>query len=223
MGVLGHKKINMKTVYTLNINNYRPELCKLTIPTIQAYAKKINANFEIITERQYPEWPITYEKIQIYELGHNNEWNIFIDADTIIAPELDDMTKIIKTDHIGVHMAYDADKTLPIDHYFIQDKRNIGIVTNFVISHHDCHRIWTPFDESRENALRRLKQVKAWPHIIDELCMSRNLARYGLHFTGIIPFSYDRFIHLSATVEDKNTINKAKDFLVLHANNNEPK
>jgi hypothetical protein len=203
----------MNTVFTLNINNYLPELCKITIPTIQAYAKKIGFEFSIITERKYHEWPITYEKIQIYELGHHNEWNMFIDADTIILDNMPNLIELIKPDHIGVHNAYDANKVIPLDYYLINDGRNVGLSTNFLITHKSCHTLWTPLTENRESALKRLDAVGASHHIIDEFCVSRNLARYKIKFTGIIPFSYDRFIHLSATCENKETIERARRFI----------
>jgi indolepyruvate ferredoxin oxidoreductase beta subunit len=72
-----------KAVWVLYINNYFPELCKYTLPTIKLYAQKIGADFNLITTRKYLEFPITYEKIQIYELGNNYDWNILIDADKI--------------------------------------------------------------------------------------------------------------------------------------------
>ena len=71
-----------KTVYLLNIGDYEPEITSLTYPYISRYASKIGAAVHLITERKFPEWPITYEKLQIYELGrqHGNDWNIYIDS-----------------------------------------------------------------------------------------------------------------------------------------------
>jgi hypothetical protein len=203
----------MNTIYTLNINNYLPDLCKITIPTIRAYAEKIGFKFVIINERQYSEWPITYEKTQIYELGQYNIWNMFIDADTIIADNMPNLVEMLKIDHVGVHNAYDANKTLPLDHYFLQDGRNVGLSTNFLITHQSCHNLWKPFVESRESAIKRLDMVKASHHIIDELCISRNLAKYSYRFTGIIPLCYDRFIHLSATCQNNEIMERARRFI----------
>lgn len=201
-----------KVVYTLNINNYLPELCKITIPTIEAYAEKLEAEFYTITERKYPEWPITYEKMQLFELAKNNEWTIFVDADTVISPELVDFTKKLRPDHVGVHMAYDADAHLPCDYFFAKDGRNVGVVTNFMVVHKTCHKIWTPLDESCEFALKRMKTVSAREHIVDEFCISRNLCRYKFLFTGLTQFGNDQFLHLSATVEDDETLERAKKF-----------
>lgn len=203
----------MKTIYTMVINDYMPELCKITIPTIKNYANNIGAAFVIIEDRKYQNWPITYEKVQIYELGIDNEWNIFIDADTVINKDMPDLTNMLSPDHVGTHMAYNADRELPYDYYFIQDGRNIGLVTNFIITHNMCHQLWRPLDESVTSALNRLDTKKASHHIVDELCISRNLARYGYKMTGIIPYCYGKFLHLSATVEDNNTLIRAKNFI----------
>lgn len=207
---MGHSE---KVIYTLNINNYMPELCKITIPTIQAYADKIGAKLVIITERKFPEWPITYEKMQLFELTKDNEWSFFIDADTVIGPHLKDLTKLIPRYRIGVHMAYDADKHLPGDYYIIRDRRNVGVVTSFMLVHKTMHRIWTPLEENAQNALRRLRTVGALDHIVDEYCVSRNMARYGMSFMGVVPFCERQLLHLSATVEDDNTLTRAKTFL----------
>ncbi len=43
-----------KTIYTVNIGDYAPDICALTYPLIQAYANKIGANFHVIRERKFP-------------------------------------------------------------------------------------------------------------------------------------------------------------------------
>ena len=205
----------IKKLYTMNIDNYLPELCKITMPTIEAYAHKIGAELIIITERQFPDWPITYEKIQLYNLAKDNDWTIFVDADTVIGKDVPDFTELLKYYHIGVYMTYDADITLPSEYFMIEDRRNIGIVTSFMVVHKDCHKIWTPLTESIQSALRRLRCVNARPHIIDEFCISRNLARYKFDFRGLIEIN-DQFLHLSAISEDNNTLKRAKDFACLY-------
>ncbi|HWB97853.1 MAG TPA: hypothetical protein VG672_14160 [Bryobacteraceae bacterium] len=44
-----------KTVYTLNIGDYAPEICALTYPLMEAYARKIGADFHVIRERKFPD------------------------------------------------------------------------------------------------------------------------------------------------------------------------
>ena len=75
-----------KTLFTLNVNKYSPEIVELTYPHLKAYAHKIGAEFVEITERKFKKMPVTYEKLQIFNLGKDNDWNIFIDADAMIQP-----------------------------------------------------------------------------------------------------------------------------------------
>ena len=58
-----------KTVFTLNIDGYAPEVTELTYPLMKHYAAKIGADFHIIKERKFPDWPPVYEKMQIYQLA----------------------------------------------------------------------------------------------------------------------------------------------------------
>ncbi len=55
-----------KTVFTLNIGNYAPEITALTYPLLHYYAERIGAEFRIIKARMFPGWPVQYEKLQIY-------------------------------------------------------------------------------------------------------------------------------------------------------------
>ena len=71
-----------KTLYTLCVNDYEPMIRELTYPLMMAYADKIGAVFEVITERKFPDWPIPVEKLQIGELAamNHDEWSIFFDS-----------------------------------------------------------------------------------------------------------------------------------------------
>ena len=80
-----------KTIFLLNIGKYLPKITKITYPLIEYYADKIGADIVKITKRKYPDFPVTYEKFQIYDLA-SSEWNIYIDSDTCILPEFYDLT-----------------------------------------------------------------------------------------------------------------------------------
>ena len=58
-----------KTIFVLLVGNYLPRLCSLTIPSIERYAKRIGAQFRLISERRWPDWPVNYEKVQIFDFG----------------------------------------------------------------------------------------------------------------------------------------------------------
>lgn len=182
-----------KTIYLLNINNYEPEITRLTYPFIKRYAAKIGAGIHYITERKFPEWPITYEKLQINKLAqeHGNEFTIYIDSDTIIHPECIDYTQYIKKDtviHNGVDMAGVRWK---FDKYFERDARHIGSCNWFTVASDWCVDLWHPIDDlTPEEAMANIFPTVAERnsglidpgHLIDDYALSRNIARFGLKF-----------------------------------------
>ena len=55
-----------KLIHVLNINDFFPELFALTFPTIKSYAERHGFMINLITERKFPDYPINYEKMQVY-------------------------------------------------------------------------------------------------------------------------------------------------------------
>lgn len=171
----------MRKVYTLKVNDYFPELCAITIPWLRAYATRIGAEFVEVTERKFPEFPPTYEKLQLYDLTPENEWSILIDADIIVNPQFPNVLKIVPIDHIGLYMTYPANMLFEADQYFARDGRALGIASNFLVVHNCNHDIWTPLEIPYEEAVTKSKRL----HILDEYCISRNVARFGLKVAGV--------------------------------------
>lgn len=183
-----HKKIK-KTIFTLNVDNYNPEITELTYPLIKLYADKIGADFHIISERKFPELPPVYEKLQIYELGRQmeNDWNIYIDSDTIVHPDLFDITTHLNKDtvlHNGTDM---AGLRWTYDHYFLRDGRNIGSCNWFTVASDWCLDLWAPLDIPFAEALKNIRPIQSelntviiQEHLIDDYALSRNIAKYGL-------------------------------------------
>ena len=64
--VLNNKIMKSNLVLTICLGDYYTNLKKLTHPSIERYAKKINADFQVLTERNFenPKW----EKTQIFNL-----------------------------------------------------------------------------------------------------------------------------------------------------------
>jgi O-methyltransferase len=118
-----------KGIYTLNIANYAPEITALTYPLIERYAEKIGADFYVIDERQYPGWPVVYEKLQIHRLAreHGREWILYFDSDALVHPDLFDVTEHLPKDtvmHNGVDLA--GNRWAQYDRFFRRDGRHIG-------------------------------------------------------------------------------------------------
>jgi len=208
--------VETRTIHVLIVNNYFPELTKLTIPTVELWAKKLNAKLNLITNRKWSDWPLLYEKMQVYYDGQNSDWNILLDADILVHPDTPDpLNSFIHPTQVAAKDSYHADRQFVgngMDQYFFRDGRNIGISTCAVASSRLCHDLWTPLEISREDAEQRVYENRA---IIDEYCVSRNLARFGLKLTAILDpkIHYDKLFHLGAFGRDKNQmLDEAKEW-----------
>jgi hypothetical protein len=170
-----------KVLYTVCVDNYFPELMRYTLPNIQAFADRIGADFHVIKDRKYPEFPPTYEKLQIHELGRANDWNLLVDADAMFHPQSPDPTLIVPPTAVGHNIQIRCTDLYNMDEYFVRDGRFIGVVTNYMCVSNLCHDIWTPLEFSAEEAKKRTRR---W-FTVDEYCASRNMARFGLKSAGI--------------------------------------
>jgi hypothetical protein len=191
------KRIAQKVVITLNIGNYEPAIRALTIPLMQAYARKIRAEFVEITERKHPDWPIVMEKFQVAEIAksYGAEWAIFFDADALINPEFFDVTVHMKKDTVLFNgRDVSGIRSYP-DKYFLRDGRSIGACDWFAISSDWCYEDLYRFPEGRlEDHLANIfpsnQETQSGcfkdHHLIDDYTLSRNIARFGLkHDTAI--------------------------------------
>ncbi len=183
-----------KAIYTLCVDGYDEAITNLTFPLINAYAKKIQADFFIISERKYPDYPAVYEKLQIYNLGKDNDWNIYIDADALIHPDLMDLTSLLHKNTVAHHGSDFASQRWVYDRYFLRDGRHIGSGNWFTIASDWCIDLWHPLDDlSLEQAVRnihptvqeRMSGVIDPSHLLDDYVLSRNIAKYGLKFRTI--------------------------------------
>lgn len=179
-----------KTIFTLNIDNYSPEITARTYPFIEGYARKIGANFHIISKREFPTFPIVYEKLQIYELGRENDWSIYIDSDALVHPDTFDITELLPRDTVMTCNVDFAPIRWRYDNYFKRDGRNIGAGNWFTIASNLCIDLWKPLDdltltEATDNIFPTIAERNAVAdkaHFIDDYVVSRNIAKYGLKF-----------------------------------------
>ncbi len=179
-----------KALYSLNFDNYAPEITALTYPFIERYAKKIGAEFKIITTRAFPTYPLMYEKLQIYELGAGNDWNYYIDSGCLVHPDLFDIAEVLPEDTVLSYNADFAGNRFCYDEYFRRDGRNIGTSNFLMVASHLTHEIWEPLEDiTIEEALKNIKIARgdtpAWRSDgfeIDDYVISRNIAKYGFKF-----------------------------------------
>jgi len=162
-------------------------------PVTQNFCDKIGADFFEIKDRKYPEFAPVYEKLQIFELGQEmkNDWNIFIDADTLVHPDCFDFTTQMKKDTVAHNGKDFAPIRWKMDRYFLRDGRNIGSCNWFAVASDWCIDLWHPLDDiTREEAIaninptaKELGTIIEASHLIDDYTLSRNIAKYGLKHT----------------------------------------
>ena len=186
-----------KLIHVVNINDFFPELFALTYPTIRSYAERNGYMINMITERKFPDYPINYEKMQVYEDGKDAEVNILCDADMLIHPQFPDVTEFLKRDSIAFNDNYNISWKYHVDRirYFMRDGRDVGIATNFVVSSDWTHDVWEPLSLSQKDIEDLAKKEnteskndpsqRGWGHYADEFALSYNMAKYGLKYTGV--------------------------------------
>ena len=187
-----------KVIHVVYIDDYFPELWSMTLPTIRAYADRIGADLNVITQRKFPQWHINYEKAQVYEAGCHADANFLIDADILIHPQFPDFaTGITFPHHIAFNDNYHASTKFAIEDniYFQRDGRDVGIASNAVISFRSTHDVWQPLSITPDQG-KAITKVREGD--IDEYLLSHNMAKYGLKYTGITWEEWQRyfFVHI---------------------------
>lgn len=191
------EKTPKKTIFTLNVDGYAPEITELTYPLIQHYASKIGADVCVINTRKFPGWPVVYEKLQIYELAQQmaNDWNIYIDSDALVHPDMMDVTNHLPKDTVCHNGRDMAGNRWRYDRFFYRDGRHIGSCNWFTIASDWCIDLWHPLDDiTLEQALEHIFPtvrehncgLVPADHLIDDYSLSRNIAKYGLKFTTVM-------------------------------------
>jgi hypothetical protein len=187
-----------KIIHCVYINDYFPELWEMCLPTIKQYAHRTGSELNIITKRKFSDWHINYEKFQVYEDGKYADANFLVDADVLIHPQFPDFaTGITFPHHIAFNDNYHASSKFRVENnlYFQRDGRDVGIASNAVISFKSTHDVWEPLTISPEEG-KNITFVREGD--IDEYCLSHNMAKYGLKYTGITWEEWQRyyFIHI---------------------------
>ena len=174
-----------KHIFVLNIGDYEPEVTKYTYPLIEEYADRIGANLTIITERKFPDYPITFEKFQIYDLA-DSDWNIYIDSDVLIHPEFYDISAAVPRDHILIPYNNIALGRYKMDRHFRRDGRFISPANYMSWVSSDCIDYWKPdLERSVDEIVSSIYRVPrdnffTPPHRIDDYICAHNISKYGL-------------------------------------------
>lgn len=199
---------------TTVVDNYLPELCKVTLPNLERYALNIGADFIKIQDRRYDYHP-AYEKLQVYEISADYDKTILIDADIILHPRLPDLTRQVEMHQVGIWMTYPIiTDTLDLwdiseDVDFQRHGGNFGVVGAMVCCTQWTRDIFKPLDG--EFDIKSIQDSLYRPAIIDEYVMSKNLARYNLKVAPLqVPQNMIYHAEMT-TIGDGNSIKKVEN------------
>jgi hypothetical protein len=207
-----------KTIFLLDIDNFAPEVKKLTLPFIKYYAQRIGAYVHTITERKFKDWPVTYEKLQIYEIAQQmgEGWFLYVDLDTLIHPECPDYTIYLPKGTVSFHAADYSATRFKVNDYVLRDGRYLSPGNWFMIGSDLCLDLWRPLEMTPKEAVsnifptanERLHNITA-EHLVDDYALTQNIARFGLTFKSFQDINKERgfseyFWHqYTMTIEEK--------------------
>lgn len=174
-----------KCVHIVGKPVYNEELCDITVPRIEAYARSIGADINMIgATRVFPDYPLTYERMQIYAAGRGYDWNVCIDADMLIGTGVADVTEVSARDTVGAIMTFTASQFFSVDNrFFLRDARNVGIVQSFLVTSDWTHDLWEPLKGTAGIHLGAVANINQ----VAEYAIAYNLAKYALKFAGALP------------------------------------
>jgi len=187
-----------KCVYVVATPGWQEAMCDLTLPNLKQYADRLRADFRVIKDRKFLEWPVVCEKQQIHELGKDYDWNISVDADMLVHPQIEDFTEWHPETHVGNWWYYDIRDFFHAerDIYFSRDGRYYGIVECLVATSRYTHELWEPLPGSFADYKSQFKDPNYWR--MGEYTLSRNMARYGLKISGMLRRGSNMF-HINQT------------------------
>jgi len=183
-----------KQIVTMRIGDYEPEICRLTMPTIEHFAKKSGCEYKVITEPVFNAPSVTYEKFQLYQISKGYDWTMFLDADTLVHPDCPDWTEMISKDTVlfnGVDLNLNRFRA---NDWTRRSNNKNGACTWHVWFSDWCRDIWHPmmdmtWDECMDNIFPTVNELASGTcskqHLIDDYLVTQNISRFGLKVTTV--------------------------------------
>ena len=218
-----------KLLVTLNIGDYDREITNITFPYMKEYAKNIGADFHVITERKFPDFPLMLEEFQMYEFSNSYDWIIFLDGDCLINPNGKDLTKLVDDDVVLI-----AKHNSPVHHFFpndIEGKYNLQYYAPFffLVFHKNSRDCVKPYDNPHDyykhlnlnsSHSEMISYMKIRTHLteneikdtlIDEFLLTLNLHKYNIKTASLQEdFQYLKIIEHDSIARDEKIFNLKK-------------
>lgn len=208
-----------KIIYVLDIN-YDKRIKEITMPSIKAWAKRIGASIKIINKRKYPEYPITYEKFQMYDMAlkEKADWHIFVDADVLINNNFPDVVEYVPKQNVLVTKGGYGGHRFKYDDCFRRYGQHLDVGTWFFAFSDWCLDAFKPphlqgmdVKKALTNFLPTIFEKNALAkiphdHFIDDYMFGRNIAKYGLRISYLAEFLPDALNSIWHTCFDTNEV-----------------
>lgn len=185
-----------KTIYTLAVDGYSEAITSRTFPLMRNYARKIGAEFVVITEREYAAWPPACEKFQVGELAEErgDDWSLFFDADALIHPETPDVTAHLTRDTVMHHGVDRSTVRFRPDRFYLRDGRFQAPGNWFCVFSDLTREIYEfPRDITLAQAIdhitptiNEINHGITRAHLVDDFLVGRNAAKYGIKVVSFI-------------------------------------
>lgn len=204
-----------KRIFTLDVDGkYNEEIKALCIPYQALFAEKIGASYTILTRREFSDpadksKPSISDKFRLFKIAQEEDtWTWFLDIDAMIHPDALDMTALIRPESVFIYGRDCSIQRFRNNPYFQRDSRWHGACTWNVLCSHLTADLWTPPDDPAwcVNQIRPTvfeKHVKTPASLLDDYCLSMNIARFGLQYSCWadvgpllkIPVAFDQYHH----------------------------
>lgn len=175
-----------KCVHVMVLPGWQASLADVTLPHLKRYAEKIGAEFNVICQRRFPEWPLSFEKHQIFEAGKDYDWNVYFDVDVLIHPDMDDFTLRHPPEQVGNWWYQDIRGICEAERMdvFRDDGRYYGVADCFVATSRKTHGLWTPLGGGFDHYIPLLSTADR--SLITTFSLSFNLARFRYPIGGVL-------------------------------------
>ena len=93
---------NRYCVVTVAVGQHAYEIGEYTIPRMQEYAKHVGADFHVIRDDQFPQFPVG-NKFRVGRLTCEYDRVLYLDIDTWLMPDMDDVFQRFEPGHVWMH------------------------------------------------------------------------------------------------------------------------
>ena len=93
--------MNKNLIATLSIGWWADYTMEVACPSFREYARRVNADIHVITEKKINILPVHMERFQIYDMFDKYDRILWLDCDIVISPKCPDLFDIVPYNCLG--------------------------------------------------------------------------------------------------------------------------